>query len=551
MSFARNFALGQQIGKGLVDTYQTAKQQQEFEDIQNARPEYSQGYTAQDGEQLAAIANAKDAQGNPYYSLDAKPDGTYGIRSNFQVQGANGQMVTPESVGIQQRNVATFLGQRYDADQLTPERLEGLRARALAGAVSRTDPIRGLGLMQSIKAGERDDLRFDWEKQSQPLKQRAAELQVAGAERTERQGVRDDDWRTALGEQYSAWDKMTPEEQRSYVSQNLNYSLEGQGRGFLTLHAGAPTKDGKPGPSAWQYTPEDGKGAPLSPTPEDVKHIFAVRNIQHIDPIRAQQEIRQLSKEGREAAMKIFGLNLEVGKFQETVRHNQAVEGNDAARTKAQGLYYGALRDRANRPQTGDLREFVNDKGEVTLVDITGLPRGQDGTIPLPAGLKPRTAKPQVTPEAYFSALEKATNAIGDPTKARMAVDQMFGLTAPTNDIAAQLKALNDKKAAPGGSRSSAPAAAPAPALGLSQRLGNAVSADNSAGNRNQFTTLANEAQQAVPAITQQINVLRNALGSTRSASERANLENKIGELESDLLLYSSILQQQTAQRGY
>jgi hypothetical protein len=159
MSFARNFALGQQIGKGLVETYQTAKQQKEFEEIQKATPQYSEGYTAQDGEQLRAMANARDPDGNPYYKLDTTPEGGYNVRNNFEYAGPDGQTVrSGGSVGLQPRRVADFLGQRYEGD-LTPERIEGLRARAMASAVAKTDPIRGMGLMQQVKAGERDDIR--------------------------------------------------------------------------------------------------------------------------------------------------------------------------------------------------------------------------------------------------------------------------------------------------------------------------------------------------------------------------------------------------------
>jgi hypothetical protein len=195
------------------------------------------------------------------------------------------------------------------------------------------------------------------------------------------------------------------------------------------------------------------------------------------------------------------------------------------------------------------LREFVNDKGEVTLVDITGLKRGADGTIPLPAGLKPRTAKPSVTPEAYAKTLKDMTDVYGDPAKARMATDQLYGLTAPTTQVADSLRALNDKKA--GGARPAPAAAAPAAPLGLPQRLGNAISSDNTAGNHNQFLALAAEAERNAPAYVQQISVLRDALGRTRSDGERANIENRIGELERDLMLYSSILEQRGAQRGY
>jgi hypothetical protein len=129
--------------------------------------------------------------------------------------------------------------------------------------------------------------------------------------------------------------------------------------------------------------------------------------------------------------------------------------------------------------------------------------------------------------------------------------DQLFGRADPAKDVAAQLKALNDKKGGAKPGAAPAPAAAPAAPLGLQQRLGNAIGADNSAGNRNQFIRLADEAAKTAPIIQQQIEVLRNALPMTRSMGERSNLERRIGELESDLSLYGSILEQRNAQRGY
>lgn len=80
MSFARNFALGQQIAKEALDTYYAARERKRLEDIASAKPEEIQNaYTSQDAEQLRAIANAKDPNGNPYYSLEANADGSYDL----------------------------------------------------------------------------------------------------------------------------------------------------------------------------------------------------------------------------------------------------------------------------------------------------------------------------------------------------------------------------------------------------------------------------------------------------------------------------------------
>lgn len=182
MSFARNFALGQQIAQTALDTYDRAKQQRRFRDISEAKPvEIENSYTSQDAEQLRALANAKDAQGNAYYNLEANPDGSYGLKANFTYQGQDGQMVQPGGVATSfapRASAVEFMGTRYAPEDLNPDRIDGLRARAMADVIAESDPVRGLQMRQSIKAGERDDKRFGWEEQQQPLKYRQLEQTV-------------------------------------------------------------------------------------------------------------------------------------------------------------------------------------------------------------------------------------------------------------------------------------------------------------------------------------------------------------------------------------
>jgi hypothetical protein len=547
MSFARNFALGQQIAKTAMDTYNTARQNKEFEDIQSAKPEEFSGYTAQDGEQLAAIANARDPQGNPYYTLDAQPGGQYGIRSNFQVQGADGQMATPADVGIQQRRVSNFLGQRYDAEQLTPERMEGLRARAMAGAVSKTDPIRGMGLMQSIKAGERDDTRFDWEKQSQPLKQRAAELQIAGGERTERQGVRADSVQSFEDDAMKMPEADVRGALTSYLNTNqsdLPLLVTGSTKGGFMMAERNP-QTGEIGKSfqvplavgrklvVGQQLAAKGMGA------EALKYLTGVDDNISAIVDKYNKQTLDISKVNNDATYRQGALD----RFREElgIKNRQlGIQGQELAiRGRIADAQIGSY-NRANQPP------IVALTAEAERLVQAGTFKDVPTAI---EALKKGAAKRDVDPKAYAETMAKFNEVYGDAAKARMATDQLFGLTAPTNAVAEQLKALNDKK---GGTKPGAAAPTPPAApLGLQQRLGNAIGTDNSAGNRNQFIALADEASQAAPAITQQIEALRRAVPMASSAGERGNLESRIGELESDLGLYRSILDQRNAQRGY
>lgn len=367
MSFARNFALGQQIAKTAMDVYEDARQKKEFADIQNAKPEYMDGYTAQDGEQLRAIANAKDADGNAYYNVEARPDGSYGVRSNFQVQGDNGQMATPGMVGVQPRNAANFLGQRYDAEQLTPDRMEALRARAMAGVISKSDPIRGLGLMQSIKQGERDDTRFGWEKDAQPLKQRAAELQVAGAERTERQGVRSDDVQSFE----DAAMRMPENEVRSALTEYLNTN-----KSDLPVIVMGQTKGGM-------------MIAERNPKTGDLGKPFEV-------PLSVGRKLvvgRQLADKGmgKEALTYLAGVDdnlntiidryntqqLKVAQVNNDAHYKEGSLANDAAKV-------GIARQHLNKPQWITLGDA---EGNAHMVNANALP-SKDGVAVLPPGMR-------------------------------------------------------------------------------------------------------------------------------------------------------------------
>lgn len=191
MSFGAQAALGARMAQGWLDTYQQARTQRDMDAVERARPEQSEGFTPADAQQLAALAGARDQQGNPYYTLDAQPGGAYGLRSNFQVQGADGQMATPAPVTglMAPRRVTDFLGNRYEGD-MTPAQVDNERARGYARAVSRTDPVRGLQMQQSARAGERQETEFEQGQKLAPIRQRTAELGLAKAEGDEVSRVR-------------------------------------------------------------------------------------------------------------------------------------------------------------------------------------------------------------------------------------------------------------------------------------------------------------------------------------------------------------------------
>lgn len=427
MSFGEGLMQGVTLARNMNDIYTQAKQRGEYDKIQNATPEYSDQYSDADVQRLRQIASARDAQGNNYYQLDPREGGGYGL----SIRGEDGNYSPVQGAEINPSRSAMFLGNRYSEAELTPDRIEGLKARAMAGVLAKDDPIKAMMLRAAIKSEERSDQEHSWKVEDRPVQQRTAALGLNKLEREENQGVRDDQWREAMGTHYKAWDDMGLEGQQQWINKNLNYGLEGRGRGFLSMGQDTVGKDGKTIAGKAHYMPEDG-GAPISLSRDDVKHMFAVQNAQQIDPVRAQQEIRALSKEGREAAMKIFQLN--TGRISADASMRSAAAHETSA---------AAIKARYSRPQAGDLREFQNDKGESVLVDVTGLKANADGTLPIPTGLKPKSTKPEYTPKLYSETVKAFTESGMSLPDAQMEADKHFGRGPAAGSSDSRLQALN------------------------------------------------------------------------------------------------------------
>lgn len=280
----------------------------------------------------------------------------------------------------------------------------------------------------------------------------AAKGDVQGMEalRLGRKGMEYED---AYKKHFDDWNKMDDAAKSALIDK---LSLDSGVKGFGSWVPGKGKAAGY-----MNYLPPGGD--PIKLSAQEAGDLYVLSNLMAVDPMRARAEMDKVSDKVRAVAAQAFEAQTKGVTANNAATHYASADANDAARTAAQGQYYGVLRDRANRPQAGDMREFVNDKNEPVLVDITGLKRGPDGTVPLPAGLKPKNSK-MVDPGVYWGAMEKATNIYGDPTKARMAVDSYFGLTAPTNDIAAQLKALDQAKSKGTGIKTQSAAAPAQPA---------------------------------------------------------------------------------------
>nr|WP_316644179.1 hypothetical protein [uncultured Roseateles sp.] len=171
MSKWSSFIKGYGLGQRLVGDYRQGQQNQELQAIADERPVTVDGYSPQDGQQLEAIANAKDAQGNPLYTIGTDENGKYTVAPTQG--GAGGEAGVPVQLPTQQRT--QFLGQTYDQ---APDAaaMTNARTMAMAGVMKKFGNVsEGQRLEQQAQQGQREDKRFGWEQSRAARDQRLAD----------------------------------------------------------------------------------------------------------------------------------------------------------------------------------------------------------------------------------------------------------------------------------------------------------------------------------------------------------------------------------------
>lgn len=174
-------------------------------------------------------------------------------------------------------------------------------------------------------------------------------------------------------------------------------------------------------------------------------------------------------------------------------------------------------------------------KPDMTPADVNSFLKDQAGTV---IRVDPNTKKPV---------------RLGDlPLEEQLQIArQALGRGGMPGAAGGGLPDVNPKAMVKPGAAAAPAAAAQQGALPLTSRLSAAIGKDNAAGNRNQFTTLAAEVEKTLPGVRSQIAVLEKALPLARSAEEQANIQAKIDELNGDLPIMQSILEQRRAAIGY
>lgn len=210
MSKFADFITGFGAGRQMVKDYRAEKVRSELAEVGDAKEEITNGYSAEDGAQLEAAANAKDENGNPYYKVEAGPDGKYSVAPQNAPPprapniGAGGpppdgdpaapavqgqampampdRFTNTQPVQMQTKDRTQFLGKTYD-QPLTDRQRDSARMQAMAGVYQKNG-----------EAGQAIQLRQQASAADQAERQGALmELQIGQAQRAgERDKIADE-----------------------------------------------------------------------------------------------------------------------------------------------------------------------------------------------------------------------------------------------------------------------------------------------------------------------------------------------------------------------
>ena len=164
MSWMEGFERGQRIAKGLIDTYDHAKQKSEVAKVIGEKPIDSFGLSTDQNEQvfqaLADGGTAKDMRGD---------DGSFGgvAVSNPMPEGFEGP---PQAKTFAPQKITSYLGKEF-VGGLDPAKATSLRNRALAGIITKSDPIQGMKLDALLTQDERADQEYSEKEQAKALRQ--------------------------------------------------------------------------------------------------------------------------------------------------------------------------------------------------------------------------------------------------------------------------------------------------------------------------------------------------------------------------------------------
>lgn len=169
-------ARGFELGKRMVQDYEAARDRKDMRGIDQAKPEQSEGFTAEQGDQLRAAAES----------------GQYDIGYD---DAKKAYTVTPKAGGdagvIAQQGITDFLGHRV-AGVMSQDAMDKARTNAMADVVARSNPVAAQRMRREQVQAERDDRRFGWEQERVDRDGQRFGWDKSKAEREQQEAVRRD-----------------------------------------------------------------------------------------------------------------------------------------------------------------------------------------------------------------------------------------------------------------------------------------------------------------------------------------------------------------------
>lgn len=328
MGWASGLEAGRRLGQQLIDTYDQADLQRQLGLIDKDRPQELQGYTGDHGEQLRAMAEARDpATGKPYYNVGFDDKGNYTVTPNFDDPTTGGR----QALTLPRGTVTDYLGSRTEGT-LSPEQQRRAKGYAYAGVLSARDPVRGLALENSIRQSERDDVRFEqekvgfgqanqrfaWEAQRQPLELTRLQDQTAVGGLQRKNLERDEAFQVGIGEAYNA--AMKDPSLLAAAIPNINGTSKQQGS--LSITVGQPDKRGFVPVSVVKA---DGKASFFNATPHEQATLYAASQMMGTHPLKALETIRTINKDLADAVHRENEMLFKVAEAQNVAAYRKGV----------------------------------------------------------------------------------------------------------------------------------------------------------------------------------------------------------------------------------
>ena len=403
------WASGMRAGIDIGRAYNEGVERKRLEGIRTAAPETSQGYTAEQGQQLEAMASAINPEtGRPYYNVQVGQGGNYTVTPDFteaqtpMAMGADSQYgvapvelqttglgragVAAQPIPFNQQRVTDFLGRRFEGE-LTPDRIEAMRSRAMAEGLS--DPRQRQAALAEATRAER-------EAEEAPLRQEALRTQVeagklglkkAGFELTAAERAAADAQKM---DDFSAWRSQNPQADFAAMStkaQELGMSTDAQFKIASNL-TGIKEQEFK---ASQQRIQELVKDQGLDGLLKAHKESKDLDPNSHFEVTRGQGGRITLNRVNT-ATGEIVQPNVFSGSEAETTAYLNKQATNPATvidftmnLEKNKAAIRASDRSGIRAP---DINEYVDAQGNVRLIDVGALPRGKDGQPVLPQGLR-------------------------------------------------------------------------------------------------------------------------------------------------------------------